>query len=47
MNITQIEKFYASFYPGQWKKEAYYDWMNKLKVAPGPGSYTHLVGEDA
>ena len=25
MNITQIEKFYASFYPGQWKKEAYYD----------------------
>lgn len=35
MNITQIEKFYASFYPGQWKKEAYYDLMNKLKVAPG------------
>ena len=34
-NITQIEKFYASFYPGQWKKEAYYDLMNKLKVAPG------------
>lgn len=34
MNITQIEKFYASFYPGQWKKEAYYDLMNKLKVAP-------------
>ena len=35
MNITQIEKFYASFYPGQWKKEAYYGLMNKLKVAPG------------
>ena len=35
MNIAQIEKFYASFYPGQWKKEAYYDLMNKLKVAPG------------
>lgn len=35
MTITQIEKFYASFYPGQWKKEAYYDLMNKLKVAPG------------
>ena len=35
MNITQIEKFYASYYPGQWKKEAYYDLMNKLKVAPG------------
>lgn len=35
MNISQIEKFYASFYPGQWKKEAYYELMNKLKVAPG------------
>lgn len=34
MTITQIEKFYASFYP-QWKKEAYYELMNKLKVAPG------------
>ena len=34
MNITQIERVYASFYPGQWKKEAYYDLMNKLKVAP-------------
>lgn len=35
MTITQIEKFYAAFYPGQWKKEAYYELMNKLKVAPG------------
>lgn len=35
MNIVQIEKFYSSFYPGQWKKEAYYELMNKLKVAPG------------
>lgn len=35
MNITQIERFYASFYPGQWKKEAYYDLMDKLKVASG------------
>ena len=35
MNITQIEKFYASFYPKQWKREAYYELMNKLKVAPG------------
>ncbi|MDH6535135.1 ABC transporter ATP-binding protein [Parabacteroides sp. 52] len=34
MNIEQIEKFYASFYP-RWKKEAYYELMNKLKVAPG------------
>lgn len=35
MTITQIEKFYAAFYPGQWKKEAYYELMNKLKVASG------------
>lgn len=35
MSITQIEKFYAAFYSGQWKKEAYYELMNKLKVAPG------------
>ena len=35
MTITQIEKFYAAFYPNQWKKEAYYELMNKLKVATG------------
>ena len=35
MTITEIEKFYAAFYPGQWKKEAYYELMNKLKVAQG------------
>ena len=35
MTITEIEKFYAAFYPGQWKKEAYYELMNKLKVATG------------
>lgn len=35
MNIRQIEKFYAAFYPGQWRREAYYDLMGKLKVAPG------------
>ena len=35
MTINEIEKFYAAFYPGQWKKEAYYELMNKLKVAPG------------
>lgn len=35
MNITQIERFYSAFYPGQWKKEAYYELMKKLKVAPG------------
>ena len=35
MNIEQIEHFYAQFYPGQWRKEAYYELMKKLKVAPG------------
>lgn len=33
MTIDEIEKFYAAFYP-QWKREAYYDLMHKLKVAP-------------
>ncbi|MEG1617327.1 MAG: ABC transporter ATP-binding protein [Bacteroidales bacterium] len=33
MNIEQIERFYSSFYP-KWKKEAYYDLMSRLKVAP-------------
>lgn len=34
MTIREIEKFYSAFYPGQWRKEAYYDLMDKLKVAP-------------
>jgi ABC-2 type transport system ATP-binding protein len=34
MNIEQIERFYAQFYPGQWRKDAYYELMAKLKVAP-------------
>lgn len=34
MNIEQIEKFYSAFFPGQWKREAYYGLMEKLKVAP-------------
>ncbi|MCP3895445.1 MULTISPECIES: ABC transporter ATP-binding protein [Bacteroides] len=34
MTLTQIEKFYAAFYPN-WKKEAYYELMKKLQVAPG------------
>lgn len=35
MTIEQIERFYAAFYPGQWKREAYYELMRKLQVAPG------------
>ena len=33
MNNEQIEPFYASFYPN-WKREAYYELMSRLKVAP-------------
>ncbi len=33
MTIGQIERFYASFYPG-WKREAYYELMGRLQVAP-------------
>ena len=33
MTISQIERFYSSFYP-KWKKEAYYELMNKLQVSP-------------
>lgn len=35
MTIEQIERFYSAFYPGQWRREAYYGLMEKLKVAPG------------
>ena len=33
MNIEQIEKFYSQFYPN-WKRDAYYELMSRLKVAP-------------
>ena len=34
MNINQIEKFYSQFFPNQWRKDAYYSLMEKLKVEP-------------
>ena len=34
MNIEQIERFYAQFYP-RWRREAYYELMHRLQVAPG------------
>lgn len=34
MTISQIEKFYSGFYP-KWNREAYYELMSRLKVAPG------------
>jgi len=33
MNISQIEKFYSSFYP-KWDREPFWELMNKLKIAP-------------
>lgn len=33
MTIGQIEKYYSAFYP-KWNKDAYYELMAKLKVAP-------------
>ncbi|MFA8434687.1 MAG: ABC transporter ATP-binding protein [Marinifilaceae bacterium] len=33
MNIEEIEKFYSAFYPN-WKREAYYELMKLLKIAP-------------
>ena len=33
MTIEQIERFYSAFYP-KWNKEAYYELMKKIKVAP-------------
>ncbi len=34
MNIVEIEKFYAAFYGKQWRREAYWELMSKLKVSP-------------
>lgn len=33
MTIEEIERFYAGFFP-QWNKDAYYELMEMLKVAP-------------
>lgn len=33
MTIEQIERFYAAFYP-KWRREAYYELMSRLQVAP-------------
>lgn len=33
MTISQIERFYASYYP-RWNRDAYYELMRKLKVTP-------------
>lgn len=42
MNIEQIERFYSAFYP-KWNKEAYYELMRKLKVAPKQKISPHVM----
>ncbi len=33
MNVEQIERYYAPFYP-RWNRDAYYELVRKLKIAP-------------
>ncbi len=44
MTISQIERFYSSFYP-KWKKKAYYDLMDKLEVDPDQKIATMSCGQ--
>lgn len=44
MNIHQIEKFYSGFYPN-WKREAYFELMSKLKVTPKQKISTMSCGQ--
>lgn len=44
MNIYQIEKFYSGFFPN-WKREAYFDLMAKLKVTPTQKISTMSCGQ--
>lgn len=44
MTIGQIEKFYSAFFP-QWKKDAYYELMEKLEVLPEQKLSTMSCGQ--
>lgn len=44
MDIHQIEKFYAGFYPG-WNNKPYWELMSKLKVTPGQKISTMSCGQ--
>jgi ABC-2 type transport system ATP-binding protein len=44
MNIRQLEKFYAGFYP-KWNSEPYWELMSKLKVAPKQKISTMSCGQ--
>ena len=46
MNIYQIEKFYRGFYK-DWKRDAYFDLMKKLKVQPHQKVSTMSCGQRA
>jgi ABC-2 type transport system ATP-binding protein len=44
MNIRQLEKFYAGFYP-KWNSEPYWELMSKLKVTPKQKISTMSCGQ--
>ena len=44
MTIGQIEKFYSAFFP-RWKKDAYYELMEKLEVIPEQKLSTMSCGQ--
>lgn len=44
MNIHQIEKFYSAFFPN-WKKEPYFELMEKLEVTPDQKLSTMSCGQ--
>lgn len=46
MNIYQIEKFYSGFYK-EWKRDAYFDLMKKLKITPQQKVSTMSCGQRA
>lgn len=46
MNVHQIEKFYSGFYPN-WKRDAYFGLINKLKITPRQKISTMSCGQRA
>ncbi|MBN2426572.1 MAG: ABC transporter ATP-binding protein [Calditrichaceae bacterium] len=44
MTISQIEKFYAAFYP-DWRRDAYYELMEKLDISYNQRIYTLSCGQ--
>lgn len=46
MNIYQIEKFYSGFY-NNWNRDAYFDLMNRMKIAPSQKVASMSCGQRA